>query len=129
MDADTFRKFCLSLPGTYDAMPFADGRNESSRHFVCFYVSGKWFALADFQTFEFCNLKSPPADTEYLTQTYAGIKPGWHMNKRHWISVYFHMDVRDEMVFELVRKAYDTVVAKLPKKERDRLKEAPSYPI
>ncbi len=121
MDANTFRDFCLSLPGAYDATPFTSGKSDTYEDIVVFYVASKWFGFVDMQKFEFCNLKSPPADTEHLTQTYAGIKPGWHMNKRHWISVYFYSDISDEMIFELVRKAYDTVVAKLPKRERDKL--------
>ena len=50
-----------------------------------------------------------------------GVKPGWHMNKRHWISVYFNRDVSDEMVRKLVKKSYDMVVKRLKRKERERL--------
>lgn len=121
MDANTFREFCLSLPGAYDATPFVDKKSGTYDSISVFYVAGKWFGFVDMQKFEFCNLKSLPPDTEYLTQTYAGIKPGWHMNKRHWISVYFYSDVSDELIFELVRKAYQAVVAKLPKKEREKI--------
>lgn len=121
MDAAAFRNYCLSLPGAYADMPFAQGKSDTSRDIIVFYVAGKWFALGDLLRFEFCNLKSPPEDTERLTQTYAGIKPAWHMNKRHWVSVYFDADVADEMILQLVKKAYDTVVAKLPKREREKL--------
>ena len=52
---------------------------------------------------------------------YVGVRPGWHMNKRHWISVYFNRDVSDEMVRKLVKKSYDMVVKHLNRKERERL--------
>lgn len=56
-----------------------------------------------------------------LQARYMGVKPGWHMNKRHWISVYFNRDVSDEMVRKLVKKSYDMVVKCLNRKERERL--------
>ena len=56
-----------------------------------------------------------------LQACYMGVKPGWHMNKRHWISVYFNRDVSDEMVRKLVKKSYDMVVKCLNRKERERL--------
>lgn len=50
-----------------------------------------------------------------------GIKPGWHMNKKHWISVYFNQDVPDKEIKELVKKSYDIIVRSLTKKEREAL--------
>lgn len=44
------------------------------------------------------------------------------MNKQHWISVCFDSDVPDDKIRELVRQAYDTVVASLPGKQREELK-------
>ncbi|WIM73486.1 MmcQ/YjbR family DNA-binding protein [Corynebacterium suedekumii] len=32
-------------------------------------------------------LKADPFEAEMLRHTHAWITPGWHMNKRHWISV------------------------------------------
>ena len=58
---------------------------------------------------------------EELRATYIGIKPGWHMNKKHWISVYFNQDVPDKEIKELVKKSYDIVVKSLTKKEREAL--------
>ena len=52
---------------------------------------------------------------------YDGIRPGYHMNKRHWISVYFNSDVHDDKIKELVRKSYDLIVTSLPKRLRSEL--------
>ncbi len=50
-----------------------------------------------------------------------GIRPGWHMNKKYWISVYFEQDVPDSLIRELVKASYDLVAGSLTKKEREEL--------
>lgn len=114
MNIEDFRDYCLSLPGVQETMPWAAGRNEYNRGLLCFSVAGKWFCLVHVDEFEYCNLKCPPDKAEELRARYDGVRPGWHMNKRHWNSVYFRSDVPEDTVFELVRLAYDTVAAKLP---------------
>ncbi len=102
-------------------MPWAADKNEYNRGLLCFSVADKWFAFVHVDEFEFCNLKCPPEQAVELRDRYDGIRPGWHMNKRHWNSVYFHRDVPDGMVLELVRLAYDTVMATLPRSVRSSL--------
>ena len=41
-----------------------------------------------------------------LREQYRGIRPGYHMNKKHWNSVYVNQDVPDSLVYELIRKSY-----------------------
>lgn len=72
--------------------------------------------------FDFCLLKCPPEQAEELRGRYEGVRPGWHMNKRHWNSVYFDSDVPEEEICRQVRLAYDTVVASLPRCTREALK-------
>ena len=73
------------------------------------------------EVFDFCCIKCDPVESGELQARYVGVRPGWHMNKRHWISVYFNRDVSDEMVRKLVKKSYDMVVKHLNRKERERL--------
>lgn len=61
------------------------------------------------------------AETEVLQDRYAGIKSGYHMSKKYWVSVYFDKDVPDKMIKELVKQWYDRVVASLSKKEKEAL--------
>lgn len=56
-----------------------------------------------------------------LQERYEGITPGYHMNKKHWISVHFEKDVPDKLIKELVKQSYDIVVATLSRKEREAL--------
>lgn len=57
-----------------------------------------------------------PEESGELQAGYIGIKPGWHMNKKYWISIYFNQDVPDIMIKELVGKSYEIVVRSLSKK-------------
>lgn len=104
-------------------MPFSNVPDRYSRDVLCFYVAGKWFCFVNIEMFDFCCIKCVPEDSGELQATYWGIKPGWHMNKKYWISVYFNQDVPEDKIRELVRKSYDIVVKSLTKKERTLLEE------
>ena len=121
MNIEEFREYCLSLPGAEEAMPWAQGRNEHNRGFLVFSVATKWFCVIHVDEFDFCLLKCPPEQVEELRERYEGVRPGWHMNKRHWNSVYFNSDVSDKEIFGLVRLAYETTLSKLPKKLRESI--------
>lgn len=121
MNIETFREFCLSLPGVSESMPWLEDKNEYNRGLLCFTVADKWFCFVHVDEFTFCNLKCPPERAEDLRARYEGVRPGWHMNKKYWNSVYFHTDVPDSVIYELIKLAYDTVVAGLPRKVKDTL--------
>lgn len=121
MNVEEFREYCLSLKGVEEKMPFVNVADRYSRDVLCFYVGDKWFCFVNVEVFDFCCIKCDPVESGELPARYMGVKPGWHMNKRHWISVYFNRDVSDEMVRKLVKKSYDMVVKRLNRKERERL--------
>ncbi len=73
------------------------------------------------EVFDFCCIKCDPDESVELRARYVGIPPGWHMNKKYWISVHFNQDVPDNKIRELVKKSYDIVVNGLTKKEREKL--------
>lgn len=121
MNIEDFRKYCLSFRGVHEKMPFDKATSEYDRNLLVFCVADKWFCFVNIDVFDFCNLKCRPEQTEDLREKYEGIRPGYHMNKRHWISVYFDSDVPDETIKELVKQSYDIVVASLSKKEKEAL--------
>ena len=82
-------------------------------------VCEHWFALfTEHNDTPLVNLKADPADARLLCETYQGITPAYHMNKKHWISVYANSDVSDELLRELVIDSYLNVVSKLPKSKQ-----------
>lgn len=119
MNVEEFREYCLSFKGVQEKMPFLDVADQYSRDVLCFYVGSKWFCFVNIEVFDFCCLKCEPERNLELQETYQGIKPGWHMNKRHWMSVHFNQDVPDNMVKELVRQSYDIVYRTFSKKEKE----------
>lgn len=102
-------------------MPFLEVTDRYSQDILCFYVLDKWFCFVNIKVFDFCCIKCDPGERQELQDKYNGIKPGWHMNKKHWISVYFNQDVPDREIEELVRKSYEIVVKNLPRKEQEAL--------
>ncbi|MFH7018871.1 MmcQ/YjbR family DNA-binding protein [Flavobacterium sp. FlaQc-47] len=62
-------------------------------------------------------------DTKAKSSQYQGIEPGYHMNKKHWISVHFNSDVPDSLIKELVKKSYELVFKNLTLKVQHSLKD------
>lgn len=86
---------------------------------LVFKIKGKMFTvLAQRHGREYVSLKVAPEDGEVLTSQFTDITPGYHLNKRHWITVYFNGDVEDGFVQDLCERSYDLVVAKLTKAQR-----------
>lgn len=121
MNIEEFREYCLSLKGVYEKMPFLNVPNKYSRNCLCFYISNKWFCFVNIEIFDFCCIKCAPNESGELQSRYVGITPGWHMNKKLWISVYFNQDIPDNMIKTLVKHSYDIVVNSLSKKEKEEL--------
>ena len=81
-----------------------------------FKVRGKVFLLLTAVTGqEQMIVKAEPEDCQALQQQYSFIAPSYHMNKRHWVSVYPHADLHQRLIEELVTDSYRMVVEKLPK--------------
>lgn len=112
MYIDEFRDYCLSKKGVTETTPFGPDT-------LVFKVMNKMFAVTGIDTFEFVNLKCDPERAAELREEYHGIKPGWHMNKKHWNSVMTDGSVSDQMIRELTDDSYDLIVQSLPKKVRE----------
>ncbi len=114
MNIEKFRDICLKMTGVTEGFPF-----DSST--LTFKVGGKMFALTNVDKFEFVNLKCNPERSIELRETFNGVKPGWHMNKRLWNSVFIDSDISQDFLLELIVHSYDEVVKTLTKKLRDAL--------
>ncbi len=123
MNIETFRKYCLSFDGTTEKLPFKKAASQYDKDLLVFYVADKWFCFVNIEKFDFCDLKCDPEESKELQEKYKGIKPGYHMNKKHWISVSFDSDVPDSTIKELVRKSYELIVENLPLKVQQSFKD------
>ena len=68
-----------------------------------------------------CNLKCNPEQILDFQNTYRGIVPAWHMNKKHWFTLYLDSDVPDTKIVELVHESYLLIARKLAKSKRKEL--------
>ena len=101
-----------SLSGATCSQPFGEGVD-------VFKVGGKVFAIfgLDQEPAE-VTLKVEPEDGEALRKEHASIRPGYHMNKRHWITITLDTVMPSELVAELLTDAHRLVVESLPRRLR-----------
>ena len=78
-------------------------------------VCGKWFMISSVRGKRIVNLKADPEEARALCESFESITPGYHMNKKHWITVIPGPGINDELIRELVTESYLLVVAGLPK--------------
>jgi predicted DNA-binding protein (MmcQ/YjbR family) len=119
MDAAGLRAWCLRQPGAMEEFPFGP------EHSV-FKVAGKIFALSalDRTPLE-VSVKCEPELAVALRESYRAIRPGYHLNKRHWNTITLDGSLSDRLVYEFVEDSYDLVVSALPRRVREQLGWAP----
>lgn len=108
-----FRELCLSFPASDNHFPF-DQETE------VFRLHGKMFALCNINQSNgpiTANLKCDPDLAVELRKLYPGdVRPGFHMNKRHWNTVIINGTIPDERIVWMVGHSRDCVKAGLPKR-------------
>lgn len=109
MDIESFRKYCLLKKGVTEEFPFGENT-------LVYKVAGKMFALTDLESFESVNLKVDPEQGAILQEEYPAVQPGYHMNKKHWITVVMDGSVPDKVFRQWIDQSYQLVVSGLPKK-------------
>ena len=115
MNIELYRNFCLSFPGVTEEFPFDENT-------LVFKVIGKMFTACDVDKFESINVKCDPVKAIELRETYPGVViPGYHMNKKHWNSIVMENNLPDEQIKEWIIDSYELVIAKLTKKDREKL--------
>jgi len=116
MNIEEFRDYCLSKKGVEETLPFGPD-------VLVFKVMGKMFSATSLNEEEFrMNLKCNPERSIELRASNPDIIPGWHMNKKHWNTVYGERNVEESLIRELIDHSYDLVVSSLKKAEKETLK-------
>ncbi|MFF2383936.1 MmcQ/YjbR family DNA-binding protein [Streptomyces sp. NPDC058108] len=116
MDAQELRRIAddcaVELPG-------ADVEHRSGPDWDLYKVRGRVFMLmTDMPGRPVVILKADPDDAAALRERYPDITPGYHMDKRHWITVDGGGAVDERLARELVIDSYRLVVGGLPKAEQ-----------
>lgn len=114
MNIEDFRIHCISKKGVTEEMPF-DNKT------LVFKVMGKIFVLTDIDLFQSFNVKCDPEKAVELREQYHSVKPGYHMNKKHWNTIEVTGELNDTELKYWIDHSYDLVVSKLPKKLKEEL--------
>ena len=96
MTKDNYLEWCKSIAGASQDKPFKNDfdtvvlRHTANRKWfgIVMCVKGRWLV----------DLKTDPMEGDVYKSAYEGVTPAYHMNKRHWITVYFESDVPDELL-------------------------------
>src|SRR5439155_605419 len=104
-----FREYCLSKSRTTEGTPFGPD-------VVVFKVGGKMFALASLDNVPTTvNLKCDPDLALELRDRYEQVRPGYHMNKKHWNTVEIEGGIPDFELRKMIDHSYQLVIERLPK--------------
>jgi len=108
-----------ALPGATEEYPFTPTA-------CVFKVGGKMFAVTDTDDDPIrVTLKGTPEDNEIDRAEYPAVRPGYHMNKRHWNTVTLDGSVPDDVLTEMIRASHALVVQSLPRAARPAMQEKP----
>ncbi|WP_298494104.1 MmcQ/YjbR family DNA-binding protein [uncultured Algibacter sp.] len=119
MNIEQLRNYCLEKKGTTEDFPFDEDT-------LVFKVLGKMFALVSLKKWESgepaINLKADPEYSEELRAIYHSIRPGFHMSKKHWNTLYLNEgELQPQVIKDLVDHSYKMVVRGMTKKMREIL--------
>ncbi|MBD1367521.1 MmcQ/YjbR family DNA-binding protein [Mucilaginibacter sp. ZT4R22] len=109
MNIEELRDYCLALPAVEEGFPFGEDT-------LVFKVGGKIFLLAGLQDGHHFNAKCDPELAIDLRERYTEVKPGYHMNKAHWNTVYMNGTLTRKQLCEMIDHSYHLVFKSLPKK-------------
>ena len=112
MTPDDLAAFCLNLPLAIETYPFGE-------QITVFKTSGngKIFALSALAGEPLSvSLKCDPEESRALREEFPQhITPGYHLNKKHWITVVLDGGVDDDLVRQLLHDSHALVRPKVPR--------------
>jgi predicted DNA-binding protein (MmcQ/YjbR family) len=117
---EEFRQYCLAKPGTTEELPFDDIT-------MVYKVMGKIFALAGGNDDSTVNLKGDPNELLERRARYEDVQAGYHMNKKHWVTVPLDGSVPRAELLSWVDASYSIIVSALPKKVRGELEQLKAH--
>jgi predicted DNA-binding protein (MmcQ/YjbR family) len=114
--------YCLQKPAAMEDYPFGPSPTVMK-------VYGKMFALiGKDEPYWTISLKCDPVIAANLREQNPSIRPGYHMNKKHWNSITLDGSIPEDELFTMIDHSYKLVVAKIPKSQRSLLVQSEINP-
>ena len=117
MNIEDLRTYCIKKPFVTEEFPFDES-------VLVFKVAGKIFLLTDVNDYKSINLKGEPETNIELREKFYFIKPGYHMNKKHWNTVTLEDELTYNLLTQMIDTSYNLVYQNLPLKLRNELNKS-----
>lgn len=114
MNIEELTEFCQSLKQVTTEILWDD--------VLVFKVGGKIFCFAPLNEDLRMNLKCDPDEAIELRERFEAVKPGFHMNKKYWNTVWIDGSISDSLLRVWIENSYRLVRAKRSGTEREALK-------
>ncbi|MGN7760001.1 MmcQ/YjbR family DNA-binding protein [Paenibacillus sp. 22594] len=111
-------EYCVQKKGATKEYPFGPEP-------LVIKIQDKMFALI-FENLEkhtIINLKCDPVIADNLREQYENVRPGYHMNKKHWNSITLDGSVPEPDLFAMIDHSYLLVVKTLSKSLQNSILE------
>ncbi len=106
---------CGGRPAAEETYPFGPDT-------AVYKIGGKMFALLPHSADPpHVSLKCDPEWSEVLRKAYGAVRPGYHLNKKHWNTITLDGSISDDELEELIEHSYQLVVESLPQRVRGAL--------
>ncbi len=111
MNIEELRDYCISKPAVTETFPFDENT-------LVFKVAGKMFLLTDLVDAFSMNIKNSPEKILELTEQYPSVLPGYHMNKKYWVTVMINGSIADALLKQWIDESYNLVISGFSRKEK-----------
>ncbi len=115
-ELNQLEEFILTKPGSVRSQPFGP-------EVLVYKVGGKIFALIAWELDPLeISLKCEPDNALFLRSRYPAVRPGYHLNKKHWNTVTLDDTVPGKDIKSMINESYDLILLSLSKKLRNSIK-------
>ena len=112
----------LSFPDTYQDAPFHDDNWQLVR-----YSGNKKAFLWTYEKEGFLNInvKTDPEKAFFWRDIYSAVRPAYHQNKRHWITVVLDGTIPDKDIRLMIAESYDLIADSPTRRIYEAVKRIP----
>ncbi len=114
MNIEELRDYCIRKQGATESFPFGEDT-------LVFKVGERIFLLTSLKSGNIFNVKCDPERAIELRERYVEVKPGYHMNKVHWNTIYMDGNLTRKQLYQMIDHSYELVVQSLPKNVQEEL--------
>ena len=115
-------EYGLSFPDTYQDAPFHDDNWQLVR-----YSGNKKAFLWTYEKEGFWNInvKTDPEKAFFWRDIYSAVRPAYHQNKRHWITVVLDGTIPDKDIRLMIAESYDLIADSPTRRIYEAVKRIP----